>query len=348
MNCRITMNRRATPLLAPRVFMPTLPFGMLLGVFFLSGFLSIALSGCTRNNDSPAAAQQTSGKPVVSNNGITITFSAEQPIFTTMTVRRSELKGEFTSPTSVAACVLAPERKEFGVIILFEDKELNELYKSYLQSVAHVKKDSEYLERVRDMYANKAATGIELRAAETGLAEALSELTEKEASFRLAGFKPTELTRAKANTAWLIANVSESNVGNVRIGAQADVEFTSYPGERFKARVVAIGDVIDVATRTLKVRLELPNTSNRFKPGMYAKTTFLADALNALFVPTGAVVNVQGRNYVFVKQGLSFERREIAIEQQIGDNIVVSSGLREGELVVKESAMLLKGLSFGY
>lgn len=307
----------------------------------------LGLNACTRET----AQQQTNKvntKPVITDDGATITLQEENPIFSTMVVRRSELQGEFLSPTSVVACVLAPSRKEFGVIILFEDKELNELYKSYIQSMAHVRKDTEYLERVKDMYANKAATGIELRAAETGLAEAVSELTEKEAAFRLAGFHPDELTRAQSNIVWLIANVAESNAGNLRVGERAIVEFTSYPGEKYQSRIVAVGDVIDVATRTLKVRLEIANAATRFKPGMYAKTTFIADAINALFVPSGAVVNVQGKNYVFVKHGLSIKRHEIAIERQIGDNIVIGNGVKEGDSVVKESTMLLKGLSFGY
>ena len=82
---------------------------------------------------------------------------------------------------------------------------------------------------------------------------------------------------------------------------------------------------------------------------MFARVDFNLKEGKALSIPISAVVNVQGKDYAFVRKSqTNFERREMLLGQQLDDKVVVLHGLSSGDIVVVKGAMELKGLSFGY
>ncbi|MDX2191223.1 MAG: efflux RND transporter periplasmic adaptor subunit [Bacteroidota bacterium] len=288
-------------------------------------------------------------KPIVSDNGETIEFIEKlNPHFATTVITKDSVKGEYLAPATIVASILKPSMPEASIIILFENEELNQLYTSYLSSIAHYKKDTDYLRRVQDMYEHQATTGAELREAETGVTDAATELAEKEGRFRMLGFDPKELQRAQPGYVWLMSDVPESVLNSLGKGQNCGIEFTSYPGEEFKGRIDALGEVLDPATRTINVRIILTNKDNKFRSGMYARVRFNLKEKNALSVPANAVVSVQGRNYIFRKNGRIVKRVPVVTESQIGNSLVVLKGIAVGDTIISEGAMLLKGLSFGY
>ena len=291
---------------------------------------------------------QDSIQPQLLNKGETIRFHKQNPLFQTMVVSRNSLNGEIEAPAMVSASILQPQNKEADVVILFMDSEMTELYSTFLKSMAHYKRDKLNLERVKDLYEHKAATGRELLQAETELAEAATELEEVEGRLRMEGFNPEELKHAKPGMVWLISDVPEAALNILQVGKSCEVEFTSYPGEKFKGEVEAIGEVIDNATRTVNVRVSLPNGNGKFRSGMYAKVGFGLNHSNSLSVPQSALISVQGKNYVFIKEHLDIKRVEVTTGKQIGNSIIIMDGLQEGDSVVTKGTMLLKGLSFGY
>ena len=107
-------------------------------------------------------------------------------------------------------------------------------------------------------------------------------------------------------------------------------------------------DMVDNATRMIKVRILIDNAANTYKAGMFANVTFHLSEGNFISTPKEALTTVQGKHYVFIKQDHSFERREVQIGQQIGDKVVVYEGLVDDEHIVTQGVMQLKGLSFGY
>ncbi len=287
-------------------------------------------------------------KPEVVDNGNTIIFKKYNERFKSIVISKNSVMGNYVAPATIVASILKPSRSEASTIILFDKEELNLLYTSYLSSIAHYKKDTDYLQRVQDMYAHQAATGVELREAETGVTDAATELAEKEGRFRMLGFDPTELNKAKPGVIWLMSDVSESVLNSLSRGQNCSIEFTSYPGQEFIGRIDALGEVLDPATRTLKVRIIMTNNGGKFKSGMFARVRFNLDVKNALTVPATSVISVQGKNYIFKKNGNKVHRISVVTESQIGDQIIVFKGLSVGDSVISEGAMLLKGLSFGY
>jgi Cu(I)/Ag(I) efflux system membrane fusion protein len=129
----------------------------------------------------------------------------------------------------------------------------------------------------------------------------------------------------------------------MRVGATARVELTAYPGRSFTGRVRFIYPVVDEQSRTVRVRVVLPNSDGVLKPGMYGTLYFdgrLGDRV--LSVPAEAVVMTGERNLVFVvgAEG-ALEPRDVTLGARAGERLEVRSGLREGERIVASANFLV-------
>lgn len=146
------------------------------------------------------------------------------------------------------------------------------------------------------------------------------------------------------STVRLVANVIEKDLRRVSAGMAAGVQVDAYPGERFAGRVARVAPVLDPATRTAQIEVEISNAQSRLKPGMYAKVQFTVERRDkALVVPANAVVDYNGQHGVFVPdQGntAKFLAIETGIEQQ--DFVEVAAGLNEGERIVTTGAGALR------
>ena len=163
-------------------------------------------------------------------------------------------------------------------------------------------------------------------------------------------------TVADLSEVWVLANIPEKDIPFIRSVSQAsgveqlvEVLLTAYPGEVFHGRVTYIGDVLDVATRTMNLRLELPNPDRKLKPHMYA--TIRVHSLperNVLMIPEQAVQRERDRRFVFVQRdATTFEARDVSLGETNGEMIKILDGLREGEPVVMKGAFILKSELFG-
>lgn len=309
--------------------------------------LSLLLLAC-QSKDKPAFQVQKAEKPQIKDNGTQIIFASLPPYFDTWYASKRSLEGKVEAPAKVAATIYAGAGGEENKIILFENPEITQLYSAYLQSVAHFNRDTEFYTRVQDMYKNGAATGRELLEAKTGMIEAQNEMLEGETRLRVFGYKPSELKSASPNTAWIVASVAEPDLRYIRVGNTSQIEFKSYSNEFFEGRIVAIGEVLNPNTRTVNVRIALPNRDEKFKPGMFAEARFGIMESDKIAVPNTSLVTVEGKTYIFKRKGNVFQRSEVLTEKQIGEYTILKSGVSEGDSVVISNVILLKGFSFGY
>jgi Cu(I)/Ag(I) efflux system membrane fusion protein len=144
------------------------------------------------------------------------------------------------------------------------------------------------------------------------------------------------------STVWLNAAVPEAMTGQVRLGASVRVELTAFPGESLTGKVTAILPSTQVDSRTLTVRIELPNRSGRLRPGMFATVHFSGDTHPALFVPSEAVIRTGTRALVMVAgDGGRFQPVEVRIGRENGDRIEILAGLTEGQKIVASGQFLL-------
>lgn len=151
------------------------------------------------------------------------------------------------------------------------------------------------------------------------------------------------MTVADLSSVWVTASVQEKDIRRVHTGDPASVAFAAYPGENFSAPVLMTGDLLDPATRAIKVRIALPNADARLKPGMFATVTFKSNAVRDVVVPVEAVVLHGDRSSVFVeKSPWTFERTDVSVDDQHDGKIVVTKGLDAGARIVTANAVLLQ------
>lgn len=141
---------------------------------------------------------------------------------------------------------------------------------------------------------------------------------------------------------WVEVAVPESQGGQVALGQTAEMRFAAYSAEVFKARVVSILPESSKETRTLRVRLELPNSAQRFKAGMFAQVSLQGAAQPRLLVPSEAVIRTGKRALAYVVDGPGrFHPVSVEVGEEIDDQLVVRSGLSAGQQVVASAQFLI-------
>lgn len=170
---------------------------------------------------------------------------------------------------------------------------------------------------------------------------------------QIAGPETNLFTIADLRRVWINVDVYESDVRRVRTGARVTVVTRAMPEETFHGRVTYAGGVVDTATHTLKIRVDVENPSQRLRPGMYAEVRIDAphDALptasdnGPVVVPEDAVQDLNGKAVVFVPAGArgKFVARAVTMGPRAGGGFAtVTGGLQPGDSIVVKGAFQLK------
>jgi RND family efflux transporter MFP subunit len=142
---------------------------------------------------------------------------------------------------------------------------------------------------------------------------------------------------------WVIADVFEQDIGLLKTGAKATATINAYPGKEFDGKVTYVYPTLQSATRTVQVRLEMPNPGRLLKPGMFADVRLdTGSGASAVTVPMSAVIDSGARRMVFVQRGEGrFEPREVKLGASGNDYVEVLEGVKEGEDVVVAANFLI-------
>ncbi|WP_448508156.1 efflux RND transporter periplasmic adaptor subunit [Immundisolibacter sp.] len=142
---------------------------------------------------------------------------------------------------------------------------------------------------------------------------------------------------------WLEVAVPQAQAGQVTIGDRAEAHLASMPGQPVVGRVTALLPTLNDATRSLRVRVELPNADGRLRPGQSARVRLAAGGEDtALAVPTEAVIRTGQRALVMVAgDGGRYAPVEVTLGPELGDKTVIRTGLDEGQQVVASGQFLL-------
>jgi Cu(I)/Ag(I) efflux system membrane fusion protein len=152
------------------------------------------------------------------------------------------------------------------------------------------------------------------------------------------------LRLADLSSIWVIADVAEQDIGQVRIGAGAKVTFRAFPNETFQGRVTFILHELEMATRTAKVRIEVANPDHRIKHEMFADVEINAGEGEAqrLTVPLSALIDSGNRQVVIVDRGEGrFEPRPVKVGLRGDGYVEIADGLEAGENVVVAANFLI-------
>ncbi len=141
----------------------------------------------------------------------------------------------------------------------------------------------------------------------------------------------------------LVVNVVERDLSELKSGGGAKVEVDAFPGETFQGRIARVAPVLDPATRTAPIEIEIPNPDFRLKPGMYARVGITtAIKKDTLVVPVDAVADLGGRRGVFQHLNGIAIFRAIEVGTEGNEMIEVLGGLTEGDQVITTGARALR------
>lgn len=149
---------------------------------------------------------------------------------------------------------------------------------------------------------------------------------------------------ADLSTVWVIADVYEQELAFVRIGQGAKVTFNALPGLTFAGKVTFIYPTLSPETRTVKVRIELPNHEDHLKPALYGSVDIAtaADNHEVLAVPDSALLDTGTRKIVLIDRGDGrFEPREVKTGSRADGYVEVLDGVSQGDNVVVSANFLI-------
>jgi RND family efflux transporter MFP subunit len=147
---------------------------------------------------------------------------------------------------------------------------------------------------------------------------------------------------ADLSSVWINAQVFQEDTGKLKPGDPADITVDAYPSRIFHAHIEQLLPQVDAATRTLRVRLAMPNPGLALKPGMFVNVRLRALLGRQLIVPASAVLQAGSRQVVFLSSGQgSFEPREVQLGTRAEDGFVVLKGLKLGDTVATSANFLI-------
>jgi RND family efflux transporter MFP subunit len=149
-------------------------------------------------------------------------------------------------------------------------------------------------------------------------------------------------TIADLSSVWVQAQIFQEDAGKLKPGDPAEITVDAYPNRTFRARVEQILPQIDPTTRTLRVRLTMPNPNLALKPGMFVNVRLRTSLGRQLFVPATAVLQGGTRQVVFLARGQgNFEPREVQLGTRTSEGFAVLKGLQAGDMVATSANFLI-------
>ena len=149
---------------------------------------------------------------------------------------------------------------------------------------------------------------------------------------------------ADLSQVWVIADVAEGDLADIKPGTRASVTFRAYMGEPVEGVVTFIYPEMRAETRTARVRIEVPNPEGRLKTDMYADVVFQIEGsgIPVTTVPSSAIIDSGTRQVVLVAKGDGrFEPRPVKLGRRGDGRVEIVEGLKAGEEVVTSATFLI-------
>ncbi len=148
---------------------------------------------------------------------------------------------------------------------------------------------------------------------------------------------------ADINEVWALANVNESDIATVKVGFDAELKTLAFPKESYTGKIDKIFNAIDPDTRSMKVRVKIPNADFKLKPDMNCTVSIsYSEGRTMLTVPSSAVIFDRSKYWVMVfRDKHNIETRQVQLYRQLSDMSYISGGLDEGETVISKNALLV-------
>ena len=185
--------------------------------------------------------------------------------------------------------------------------------------------------------AESTVQSSELRLRQMGLSET------QIADIAKPSYDPSDLILgSKHGSLWVYASVFDYDASLIRPGQGVELTSPALPGKSYEGKVYAIDPVLSNDTRTLRVRIRIPETDGSLRPEMYLSAVIHARIGKLLAVPVSAVMDTGTRQLVYVqKEAGTYQPREVQLGRRADDYYEILKGLEEGEKVVISANFLI-------
>jgi membrane fusion protein, heavy metal efflux system len=259
----------------------------------------------------------------------------------------------------------------------------SQLLDAYLKAADSFRLADKNWARAQDLYQHHAIAQRDLEQAESDRNQAQADLNAADQGMRILGIKnPGDLAKAPSsalipvlapiggevverlvspgqvvlagqtqaftisdlNTVWVLANVYQADLADVRTGDDVVVQTDAYPGS-FHGRISYVSPALDPNTRTLQARIVVDNPGEKLKRDMYCTVTVTAGSIpNAIAVPDSSVLRDDNNQpFVYLAIGANqFGRRDVEIGQSLEGKTQILRGLSPGEKVVGDGSLFLQ------
>jgi cobalt-zinc-cadmium efflux system membrane fusion protein len=258
------------------------------------------------------------------------------------------------------------------VLLSVRSADVSAGYSDYRKAVADETLARAQLERAKDLYAHGAISMNDLQVAQDAEDKAKVDVETSAEHLRLLGndpdtpnsvvdiyapvsgvitdqqvtnaagvqaLGPNPFTISDLSYVWVVCDLHENNLPNVRLGDTAEIRLNAYPDQVFQGRISNIGAILDPNLRTAKVRIEMRNPGI-MRLGMFVTATFRGQRQELhTQIPATAILHLHDRDWVFVTAGdKKFQRVEIVSGIMLPGNMQeVISGLKPGTQVVQNA-----------
>lgn len=147
---------------------------------------------------------------------------------------------------------------------------------------------------------------------------------------------------AELSKVWIVGQVKEKDIRFIRGLDEVEVMVAAFPDRTIKGKIYHVNEIVNEETRSLEVLVECENPNHDLKPGMYVTVLFKDTPEIAILVPSKSVFQKEDKQFVFVKMDdTRFEKRQIETAGTSNGSVIVTSGLRTGEVIVSEGGSLM-------
>jgi cobalt-zinc-cadmium efflux system membrane fusion protein len=158
---------------------------------------------------------------------------------------------------------------------------------------------------------------------------------------------PNLFTVADLSHVWVLCDVYENDLARTQVGERARVRLNAFPDQSHTGRIANVSQVLDPATRTAKVRIELDNAANTMRPGMFAVADLESSASrDRILLPMTALVQLHDADWVFVRVGpTTFRRVQVHVGQQVDSGLQeIVDGITPGQTVVRNALQFVQSV----
>ena len=144
------------------------------------------------------------------------------------------------------------------------------------------------------------------------------------------------------STVWLYADVYEYDVRSLKTGQRVEARADAYPDKMFTGVISFISPIVDPSSRTVRVRVDVPNLGEKLKPEMFINATMKLTLPPTIVVPITALLASGNRQIVWVQKNENlFEPHTVTIGEKNTDAVQILTGIENGDIVVTSGGYLL-------